>query len=288
MVISSDSTSIFSSRSSAAIVTSRTPECRRGRRGDRGDTNVEDDPRGHGASHRRAQAPRSSERASSTTLTGYDHLAFFGGARRRWAEKAARSPQGHHGAFTIAHSASLALAVLGIRGARFALRRASHRPVDCLRRPRELLRPRYRQALAHHARLRLRPRLGFAGALAARNLPARRIPAALLGFNLGVEAGQIVILALVVPVRNAGAAAVCRGPDPARPGRQRRRNPGRARLALDPPARRSALNSRGLRVNRTERRARRRRPRRAENEGTAILDVGDLTNGESVRPRSWR
>ena len=41
---------------------------------------------------------------------------------------------------------------------------------------------------------------GFAGALAELGLPAARTPAALLSFNLGVELGQLTVLALAYPV----------------------------------------------------------------------------------------
>lgn len=44
--------------------------------------------------------------------------------------------------------------------------------------------------------------LGFASALAEAGLPPRHVPLALLGFNLGVEAGQLAVVALlVVPLR---------------------------------------------------------------------------------------
>jgi hypothetical protein len=43
--------------------------------------------------------------------------------------------------------------------------------------------------------------LGFAGALAAVGRPAREIPTALLFFNLGVEVGQLLFVALVLNLR---------------------------------------------------------------------------------------
>ncbi len=43
--------------------------------------------------------------------------------------------------------------------------------------------------------------LGFAGALAEVGLPAREIPTALLFFNLGVEAGQLLFVAVVLNLR---------------------------------------------------------------------------------------
>jgi hypothetical protein len=41
---------------------------------------------------------------------------------------------------------------------------------------------------------------GFAGALGEISLPKAEIPAALVAFNLGVEAGQLAVLALVLPL----------------------------------------------------------------------------------------
>ena len=41
---------------------------------------------------------------------------------------------------------------------------------------------------------------GFAGALAEIGLPRARVPGALLAFNLGVELGQLAVLALVLPL----------------------------------------------------------------------------------------
>lgn len=131
-------------------------------------------------------------------LTGYDHLAFLAalvvvGGKARGLLKAVT-------AFTVAHSASLALAVLGIwaPGPRFvepaiALSIAYVGVENFFVRDTD---KRWRITLPFgfvHG-------FGFAGALAERNLPGPRIPAALLGFNLGVETGQIAILALLVPV----------------------------------------------------------------------------------------
>jgi hypothetical protein len=42
--------------------------------------------------------------------------------------------------------------------------------------------------------------LGFAGALAAAGLPGHALPLALLSFNLGIEAGQLALVALALPV----------------------------------------------------------------------------------------
>ena len=45
--------------------------------------------------------------------------------------------------------------------------------------------------------------LGFAGALAQVGLPADEIPLALFSFNVGIEAGQLLFVALVLAARAA-------------------------------------------------------------------------------------
>ena len=45
--------------------------------------------------------------------------------------------------------------------------------------------------------------LGFAGALAETGVPADQIPLALVAFNLGVEAGQLTIVATLVVAATA-------------------------------------------------------------------------------------
>ena len=47
---------------------------------------------------------------------------------------------------------------------------------------------------------------GFAGALSQTGLPKGEVPAALLTFNLGVEVGQLLFIALVLAVAFLGAA----------------------------------------------------------------------------------
>jgi hypothetical protein len=49
--------------------------------------------------------------------------------------------------------------------------------------------------------------LGFAGALSAAGLPAHALPLALLSFNLGIELGQLGVVALALPVLRAFGAA---------------------------------------------------------------------------------
>ncbi len=53
---------------------------------------------------------------------------------------------------------------------------------------------------------------GFAGALAEVGLPQQEIPLALLSFNLGIEAGQLVFIGLVLAARRALDPALTRAP----------------------------------------------------------------------------
>jgi hypothetical protein len=57
--------------------------------------------------------------------------------------------------------------------------------------------------------------LGFAGALREVGLPERSIPVALLFFNLGVELGQLLFIACVLPLAALGRRAARRWPEEA-------------------------------------------------------------------------
>jgi len=131
-------------------------------------------------------------------LTGYDHLVFlFGlvliGGRPRAIVKAIT-------AFTLAHSVSLALATLDVwtPSPRFiepaiALSIAYVGVENFVVKDPE---KRWRITLPFgfiHG-------FGFAGALVERHLPRARLPLALFGFNSGVEAGQLAVLAVVLPL----------------------------------------------------------------------------------------
>jgi len=144
-------------------------------------------------------------------LTGYDHLVFLfalilvGGRTRAIVSVIT--------AFTLGHSITLALATLGVWAPspsiiepsialsiayvgveNFFVKDASKRFLIT-----------FPFGLVHG--------FGFAGALQEIHLPAARVPAALLYFNLGVEAGQLAVLAVVLPVvvmarRNPGFRGV--------------------------------------------------------------------------------
>jgi hydrogenase/urease accessory protein HupE len=130
--------------------------------------------------------------------TGYDHLAFLLGLVLLGGR--VRTLVAVISAFTVAHSITLGLAVLGI----VSIRPSIVEPAIALSiayvglenvfgaDPAKRWRITFPFGLVHG--------FGFAGALRSLALPPERIPAALLGFNLGVELGQIAVLAVVLPV----------------------------------------------------------------------------------------
>lgn len=139
-------------------------------------------------------------------LHGYDHVLFviglflLVGASRTLLDGATRALVATVSAFTLAHSLTLAAAVLGLVAVPTA-------PVEALIAAsivllaRELVRPagaaptltgRYPWAVAFG--FGLLHGLGFAGALAETGVPADQIPLALVAFNVGVELGQLAIV----------------------------------------------------------------------------------------------
>jgi hydrogenase/urease accessory protein HupE len=151
----------------------------------------------------------------SHILTGYDHLLFVFGlillAGTMRGILAAVS------AFTAGHSVTLAAAVLGlvrvpgsaievaIAASVFAL------AVELARTPASptLMR---RRPWAMAGLFGLLHGLGFASALSEAGLPAGEVPLALLAFNLGVEAGQILFVGSVLAARVAAAPVISRCP----------------------------------------------------------------------------
>lgn len=140
-------------------------------------------------------------------LTGLDHLLFVAGllllipGLRRLLITVT--------AFTLGHSVTLALATLGYVQVNAALTELGI-ALSILVLACELARP----AAAAQSFFRRKPwnmaaafgllhGLGFAGALSEVGLPRAEIPQALLAFNLGIEAGQVAVIALLL----AGAVA---------------------------------------------------------------------------------
>jgi len=134
-------------------------------------------------------------------LGGIEHLLFIfglllvGGKFRELAKVVT--------AFTVAHSLTLAATVLGLLAPSPRLTEpmialsVAYVGVENLFKPDPQKRWRltFLFGLVHG--------FGFAGALAEISLPAAQKPLALLGFNAGVELGQLAVLALVLPLLNA-------------------------------------------------------------------------------------
>jgi len=143
-------------------------------------------------------------------LTGYDHLVFLFGlvlVRGR-----PRDYVGVVTAFTLAHSVTLGLSVLGVV-----------HPSPRLVEPAIALSIVYvgvENFIVKDATRRWRITFpfgllhgfGFAGALTELDLPRTRVPGALVAFNLGVEAGQLAALAVALPLVLAATKRHTRAP----------------------------------------------------------------------------
>jgi hydrogenase/urease accessory protein HupE len=131
-------------------------------------------------------------------LTGYDHLLFLFGLILVGGK--VRSLVGVVTAFTVGHSISLALATLGVWSPGASL----VEPAIALSIAIVGVENFFLTDASRRWRITLPFGLihgfGFAGALTEISLPRARIPAALLGFNLGVEAGQLAVLTVVLPL----------------------------------------------------------------------------------------
>lgn len=138
-------------------------------------------------------------------LMGWDHLLFVIAlvllVQRGWAVVGAAT------AFTISHSITLAASVLGFAGlpqgpveALIALS-ILFLAVELTQAGRETWTRRWPWLVAFA--FGLLHGFGFAGALAEIGLPQGEVPAALLAFNLGVEAGQVAVILAVLALRAA-------------------------------------------------------------------------------------
>jgi hydrogenase/urease accessory protein HupE len=132
-------------------------------------------------------------------LTGFDHVLFIagllllvrGGRRLLWTITA----------FTAGHSVTLSLATLGLVRVNPALMELGI-ALSILYLACEAARPAAAPATVFARRpwliaagFGLLHGMGFAGALAGVGLPQGEIPLALLGFNLGIELGQLLLIA---------------------------------------------------------------------------------------------
>ena len=140
-------------------------------------------------------------------ITGWDHLLFVAGLVLLVG--ASRSLAVAITAFTLGHSVTLALAVLGFVVIPQALTEIAI-AASLVVLARELLRASAEPG-ATPSLLARRPGLlcfgfglvhglGFAGALAELGVPAHAIPLSLVAFNLGIELGQLAVVALWLPL----------------------------------------------------------------------------------------
>jgi len=131
-------------------------------------------------------------------LTGYDHLVFLLGLVLLRAK--VKELLGVVTAFTVAHSITLAIAVLGI----FTPSPKFVEPAIALSIAYVGIENFFVKDASKRWRITfpfgLIHGFGFAGALQEINLPRAQIPTALVTFNLGVEAGQLFAMSLVLPM----------------------------------------------------------------------------------------
>jgi len=132
-------------------------------------------------------------------LTGYDHLLFLGALLLRGGRLL--SIFKIITAFTIAHSITLALAVLGVVTVPERLvESVIAASIVYVALENIFLRDAPSQRWLVSFLFGLVHGFGFASALGPLHLPAPRLAVALFGFNLGVEAGQALVVALLLPV----------------------------------------------------------------------------------------
>ncbi|HZL21174.1 MAG TPA: HupE/UreJ family protein [Polyangia bacterium] len=135
-------------------------------------------------------------------LTGFDHLLFV--VALALLVRRGRQLLATITAFTVAHSVSLAVTVLGLVHVPSAPVEASI-ALSIVLVCRECLSP--ADSLARRAPwavafvFGLLHGLGFASALLDLGVPEQHVPAALLCFNVGVELGQLAIIAVVIGLR---------------------------------------------------------------------------------------
>jgi hydrogenase/urease accessory protein HupE len=149
-------------------------------------------------SHQNAGAGALFKMGIEHILTGYDHLVFLLGLVLIGGRL--RSILAVVTAFTLAHSITLGLAALGL----VTLSPRLVEPAIAL----SIVYVGIENFFVASAEKRWRITFpfglihgfGFAGALAEIELPRAKVPLALLLFNLGVETGQLAVLALLLPV----------------------------------------------------------------------------------------
>jgi hypothetical protein len=147
-------------------------------------------------------------------LGGADHLLFVLGLVLLLRD--ARRLLGAVTGFTLGHSVTLSLATLGFVHAPAAAIEIGIAASLFWLATRLAREGRGDEGLSHPfglaAALGLLHGLGFAGALAEAGLPSGEIPLALLSFNLGIELGQLALLAALLALRAALSPLAARTP----------------------------------------------------------------------------
>jgi hydrogenase/urease accessory protein HupE len=132
-------------------------------------------------------------------LTGYDHLLFLGALLLRGGRLLSLFKV--ITAFTVAHSITLALAVLGVVTVPERLvESVIAASIVYVALENVFLRDAPSQRWIVSFLFGLVHGFGFASALSPLHLPPRNLAQALLGFNLGVEGGQALVVALLLPI----------------------------------------------------------------------------------------
>ena len=132
-------------------------------------------------------------------LTGYDHLLFLGALLLRGGRLLSLFKI--ITAFTVAHSITLALAVLGLVAIPERLvESVLAASIVYVALENVFLRDAPSQRWVVSFLFGLVHGFGFASALTPLHLPPRHLALALLGFNLGVEGGQALVVALLLPI----------------------------------------------------------------------------------------
>jgi hypothetical protein len=150
-------------------------------------------------------------------LGGPDHLAFVIGLLLVLGARLDRRLLVTISAFTIGHSLTLALAVLGVVDVAIApveaciaasvvlvAREATHREPTAIRRWPWLAAAGF--GLIHG--------LGFASALGELGLPPASVASSLVWFNVGVELGQLAVVVVVLGLVGVGRRLLARRPGP--------------------------------------------------------------------------
>jgi hydrogenase/urease accessory protein HupE len=130
-------------------------------------------------------------------LTGWDHLLFV--LALVLVRGPLRSVLGVVTAFTLAHSVALAVAALGLWAPRPALVEPAIALSIAWVGVENCIAPRLRGRWRLTFLFGLVHGFGFAGALRDVALSAAELPLALASFNVGVEAGQLAVLAVALP-----------------------------------------------------------------------------------------